>query len=130
MIFIEHGIYEIKVKAGLLLVDATGPFNEETIISYKKALESSVKQLETSKWNQIIVLRQLSLFTPGAEQALTENLIERKSRGLENSAVIGTNLMSKSMVMKQMSRCYDTANIAHQYFNTLADAKAWLASRL
>lgn len=128
MIFTEHGIYEVKVEAGILLVDATGPFNEETIISYQKALESCVKQLENGKWDQIVILHQLSLFTPEAEQMLTKSLMARKLRGLENCAVVDANLISKDLVMKQMSRCYDAAEIPHQYFNNLIDAKRWLAT--
>ena len=46
MKFEEHGIFEITVKDGLLLVDATGPFNEELVISYRKALQAAVKLLE------------------------------------------------------------------------------------
>ena len=33
MKFEEHGIYEMKVEGYLLLVDATGPFNEKLINS-------------------------------------------------------------------------------------------------
>lgn len=83
MKFTEHGIFEIKIEADLLLVDATGPFNEELIKSYQHSLEACIQVLEVTHWNQIITLHQMSVFTPDAEQSLTKTLINRKSRGLK-----------------------------------------------
>jgi hypothetical protein len=75
MIFMEHGLFKVKVEGKLLLVDATGPFNEELLIKYQKALESCIQTLELSEWNQIITLHQLRLFTPEAEQVLTHTMV-------------------------------------------------------
>ena len=88
MKFEEHGVYEMKVEGDLLLVDATGPFNEELINSYRYALESCIHFLEIKQWNQIITLHEMSLFTPEAEEALTQSLIDRKSRGLVFCGVV------------------------------------------
>ncbi|MDG1752522.1 MAG: hypothetical protein P8I03_12810, partial [Thalassotalea sp.] len=92
MYFTEHGVFEVKIEDKILLVDATGPFNEELILQYEKSLESCIKYLETSKWNQIITLRQFSLFTPEAEQKLTQTLKKRRSRGLVACAVVLKNI--------------------------------------
>lgn len=126
MKFIEHGIFEIKIEENILLVDATGPFNEELIINYQNALESCIKSLEHKKWNQIITLHQLSVFTPEAELALTKTLINRKSRGLTHCAVVIGDTNYKALLTEQMSRCYCKAEIDHQYFNTLDTAKKWI----
>ena len=56
----EHGIFEVKIEGNLLLVDATGPFNEELIIQYEKALKTCIQSLEASEWNQVITLHQMS----------------------------------------------------------------------
>jgi hypothetical protein len=128
MKFEEHGIYEITVENNLLLVDATGPFNEELIISYRKALEAAIKLLEVGKWNQIITVRETSIFTPEAELALSNSLKERKLRGLLRSCVIVGELNSRAIAIKQMSRCYLYAEIENQFFTTFAEAKQWLNS--
>jgi hypothetical protein len=126
MDFIEHGFFTVNVEDNILIVDAIGPFNEELILKYEKALESCIQTLELSSWNQIITLHKLSLFTPDAELALTQTLINRKSRGLVSCAVVMVDIEGESLVKRQMSRCYDNASVKHQFFTSLEDAKVWL----
>ncbi|TPH13433.1 hypothetical protein [Litorilituus lipolyticus] len=126
MKFEEHGIFEVKVEGRLLLVEATGPFNEELINQYQSALKSCINTLQGSSWNQVITLHDMSLFTPEAEQALTHSLIERHNKGLESCGVVIGDVNCKALVSAQMSRCYQKANVKHKYFTTLEEAKAWL----
>ena len=88
MKFKEHGVFEVKVEGQLLLVDATGPFNDELLKHYRDALESCIQRLEVGQWNQIVTLHQTSIFTPEAEETLTQSLIERRSRGLIACSVV------------------------------------------
>jgi hypothetical protein len=128
MIFTEHGLFEVKIVGKLLLVDATGPFNEELLIQYQKALESCIQTLEVSEWNQIITLHQLSLFTPEAEQMLTNTLINRKSRGLMASAIVLMDAEGESLIKTQMSRCYSCAEVKHNFTTSIDNAKKWLTT--
>ena len=126
MYFTEHGVFEVKIEDKILLVDATGPFNEELILQYEKSLESCIKYLETSKWNQIITLRQFSLFTPEAEQKLTQTLKKRRSRGLVACAVVLKNIEGESLIKTQISRCYKCAGVKYEFTTSVHDAKKWL----
>ena len=126
MIFMEHGIFEVKTEGKLLRVDATGPFNEELIIQYEKALESCIQTLEVSQWNQVITLHQLSLFTPEAEKVLTNTLINRKSRGLIACVIVLLDVEVESLIKTQMSRCYDRACVKHTFTSSISDAEKWL----
>jgi len=128
MNFTEHGVFEIKVEDKYLLVDATGPFNEELIIKYKRALESCIQNLEVSNWKQIITLHQLSIFTPEAEKALTQTLINRRARGLIACAVILLDIESEPLIKTQMSNCYNKADVKHQFASSIEDAKKWLST--
>jgi len=128
MIFMEHGVFEVRIEGNLLLVDATGPFNEELIIQYERALEACIHTLEVSQWNQVITLHQLSLFTPEAEQILTNTVINRKSRGLKACAIVLMNVEGESLIKNQMSRCYDHASVKHNYTTSIHDANKWLAT--
>lgn len=125
MYFSEHGIFEVKVEGQLLLVDATGPFNEELILQYEKALETCIKTLEVSEWKQIITLHDFSLFTPEAEKKLTQTLINRKSRGLIACAVVFINVEAEYLIKAQMSRCYNHAGIKHVFTSSINEAKKW-----
>jgi len=128
MSFIEHGLFEVKTKDDLLLVDATGPFNEELLIQYENALESCIQNLEMLNWKQIITLNQLSLFTPEAEQVLTNTIINRRSRGLMACAIILKDVEGESLIKAQMSRCYNRAGVKHNFITSIHDANKWLAS--
>lgn len=128
MNFEEHGIFQLKVENKILHVDATGPFNEELINHYNKSLEKCIQLLEDDKWNQVIVLHQMSLFTPEAEEALTKTLIERKSRGLSNCAVVIEDVDCKMLVKEQLGHCYDRANIRYEFFTSSDIALKWLLS--
>jgi len=124
----EHGVFEVRIEGNLLLVDATGPFNEELIIQYERALEACIHTLEVSQWNQVITLHQLSLFTPEAEQILTNTVINRKSRGLKACAIVLMNVEGESLIKNQMSRCYDHARVKHKFTTSIHDANKWLAT--
>ena len=128
MVFMEHGLFEVKIEGKLLLVDATGPFNKELLIQYEKALETCIHTLEISEWNQVIILHQLSLFTPEAEQVLTNTVINRRSRGLIACAIVLINVEGESLIKTQMSRCYDRARVKHNFTTSIYEANKWLAT--
>ena len=126
MVFEVHGIFKVKADDKLLLVDARGPFNEELMLSYEADLELCIQQLEKSKWNQIIILRNLSLLTPEAEQAGIKSLINRKLRGLNVSAVVLIDIEGESLLKGQLNRIYQISGIKHQFFTSIQDARKWL----
>lgn len=128
MVFMEHGLFEVQIEGKLLLVDATGPFNEELLIQYEKALETCIHTLEVSEWNQVIILHQLSLFTPEAEQVLTNTVINRRSRGLIACAIVLINVEGESLIKTQMSRCYDRARVKQNFTTSIQEANKWLAT--
>lgn len=128
MHFAEHGVFEVKIENNSLLVDATGPFNQELTTRYGQAIESCIKQLEASNWDQIIVLHKLSLFTPEAAEVLINTLKNRKTRGLIKSAVVLNNCEGKSLITQQMSNIYQTADVDYCFFDSVAEAKTWISS--
>ena len=123
MRFKEHGVFEIETEARLLLVDATGPFNEELVKRYNEALESCIQQLEFSQWSQVITLHQMSLFTPEAEKVLIDTLIKRRSRGLLAGYVILEDVEFKPWVKEQLNRCYTVAGVELHFFDSTSEAK-------
>ena len=128
MSFTVHGLFEVKVEGKILLVDAIGPFNEELIIEYKRALESCIQNLEVSKWNQIIILHELSLFTPEAEKALIKTLNNRRTRGLIACAIILVDVEGESLIKAQLSHCYNKTDVKHQFMSSIDDAKKWFST--
>lgn len=126
MAFEEHGTFKVRVENGILLVDATGPFNKELVTKYRDALDDCYQTLRNTRWHQIITLYQTSLFTPEAAIELTESLKYRKKIQLDRCAVVIKSEI-KNIVKDQMSRCYDTACVTHQYFDALEEAEEWIS---
>lgn len=124
MVFEKHGEYKLEIKDGVLIVDATGPFNDEVVISYQNDLETCIRELEDRCWGQVVTLRELSLFTPDAEQSLINSLGLRKARGLKFSAVVCDS--PYSLVRMQISRIYDGAGILHKFFESESSALSWI----
>jgi hypothetical protein len=117
------------MEGNLLVVDGIGPFNEQTITSFHAALNKAITTISSKQWSQIIVLHAMSLFTPEAERQLCVTLIERKKQGLIKSAVVYGDTDCKSMIQTQLSRCYANVGIDHGFFETIDEAKTWLANK-
>lgn len=124
MVFEKHGVYSLKVEEQVLIVDATGPFNDELVVSYNHALESCIQKLESTCWGQIVTLHDQSLFTPDAEQTLINSLKKRKARGLRASAVVCNS--PYSIVQSQIGRIYSNADIIHGFYGDEEEALLWL----
>lgn len=126
MKFAEHGNYSIEHYADFIVVDATGPFNEQVVVKYKNELQEMMQSLDGKKWQQIIIMNDMSLFTPEAESVLCETLELRKQHGLVSSAVVYGGTLCNVLIYEQLSRCYLGAKIPHKFFDNLKEAKQWV----
>ena len=130
--FPRHGKFSVEVDAHMLVVNATGPFNEELVRDYKAALDAAIHHLSKGhNWGQIIVLEKESLFTPDAERVLVQSLKNRKRVGLRASAVVlMENVTGRSLIKQQMSGAYERAGIEFTFSDNVTSAKAWLTNLL
>lgn len=130
--FPRHGKFSVEVDSQMLIVNATGPFNEELVRDYKAAVDAAVAHLQQGHgWGQVIVLEKESLFTPDAERVLVQSLKNRKRGGLRASAVVlMENVTGRSLIKQQISGAYNKAGIEFTFSDTLAGAKAWLSGHL
>lgn len=81
-------------------------------------------------WGQIIVLHQLSFFTPEAERMLRETMAKRKQHGLQASAVVINQGEGRSLMMEQLSRCYRALDIKLAFFDSIDEGRTWLKSTI
>ncbi len=126
--FSEHGTYRIKVDNNILMVNAKGPFNIETVNRYHNEVLESVEQLAESgsPWGQVIVLHEESLFTHEASNQLMESNRLRKTKGLSHCAVVLVQPVGIKLIKKQMTGIYRDAGIEMQIFEKIEAAKQWL----
>lgn len=128
MRFREHGQFDIETIDNVVIVDAKGPFNKEVIPLYRQAMKDAIASFSGQKWQQIIVIRETSLFTPEAEKALLKTLAYRKSLGLNASAVVMLDCDAVALTKQQLTRCYNRYDIEHDFFDSIEEAKQWLAN--
>ena len=127
MKFSAHGSFSVEIQGRVLIVDGTGPFNEEIVSLYSQAINDAIKSLIGEPWDQISILHGMSIFTPEAQRDLIENIKKRKALGLQRSAVIVADVEGTSTIITQLSQCYEDANVGYAFFNSLEDARKWLS---
>lgn len=127
MKFEAHGHYAIHVEANLLHIDGKGPFNKELVAKYAQALETCISELEQrGPWYQLVMLYQLCLMTPEAEQVFIDSLKDRKSRGLTASAVVLNDPEGQALITDQFGNAYQAAGVDYEFFADSDQAKMWL----
>lgn len=128
MKFSSHRKYDIQVQSNILIVDSTGPFGDSVVAAYNRDLQKCMDILSGAPWGQVIIMHDLSLFTPDGEKLLMESIKARKEKGLIASAVV---FDSEYVVVKeQIARIYRFMEVKHAFFESKEDAVEWIASEL
>lgn len=123
MSFVAHGNYVIKNSNEPLVIEASGPFNIEIIEKLDEELQKVVPRFSNKTWHQIIILNEVSIFTPEAETALCKTLKYRIDHGLVFSAVVIKTSVCEALIEMQISRCYKKLNIPYQFFKHTDEVK-------
>ncbi len=126
----EHGKYKIKLDKNILLTDAIGPFNKELIERYNRELTDVIESITYKKWGQIIVLHEMSLFTPEAEIEFRKTLEFRKQKGLEVICIITSSCERSKLVQWQFSHIYSECGITYSIVDSYDDAKSFMIFEL
>lgn len=126
MKFTEHGSYSIEHHGDCIVVDATGPFNEQVVVRYKNELQEMMQGLDGRKWQQIIIMNEMSIFIPEAESVLCKTIELRKQHGLASLAVVYGDKLCNGIINEQLSRCYLIYDIQYEFFDNIEKAKKWL----
>lgn len=126
----EHGIYKIELDHNILFTDAIGPFNKDLITHYNKDLIHAVESVTCKVWGQIIVLHEMSLFTPEAEKEFRKTLTYRKEKGLRVVCLITKECNSSEIVKWQFSQLYAEFDISYSFVDSYEVAKSFILSEL
>ena len=126
MQYSAHGCYVIEQKDNILLVDAQGPFNEETAEKYHKDIKNLTEKMTGEPWGSLITFRGNSIFTPDAEQQLKETTQYRQRKGMIGIAVVILNSAYADMQQMQLQRIYRDCQIEFHVFSDSESATTWL----
>jgi hypothetical protein len=122
----EHDHYTIEHCDNILIVDAKGPFNEESAKQYHQDTTELVEKMSGAPWGSLVTFRGNSIFTPDAEQQLTETTRYRQSKGMIAIAVVIINSAYADIQQMQLQRIYRDCNIIFHVFSDNNTAKLWL----
>lgn len=128
MKFSSHRKYDIQVQSNILIVDSTGPFGDSVVAAYHRDLQKCMDILSGAPWGQVIIMHDLSLFTPDGEKLLMESIKARKEKGLIASAVVCDS--DYVIVKEQIARIYRTMKVKHAFFASQEDAVEWMKAEL
>lgn len=123
-----HGSYTIEQHNNILMIDAQGPFNEETTEQYYQDIKLITKKMSGSPWASLVSFTGNSVFAPEAEHKLIETTQYRVDNGMVAVAAVIFNSAYADVLQMQLQRIYQSCGIQFNFFSNADHAKNWLDS--
>lgn len=128
MQYSTHGSYIIEQQNNILLIDAQGPFNEETTEQYHQDIKLITKKMSGSPWASLVSFKSNSVFTPDVEHKLIETNQYRVDHGMVAVAAVISNSAYADIIQMQLQRIYQSCSIQFNFFSDTDHAQKWLDS--
>lgn len=122
----SHGSYRIVKENNILVVDARGPFNEETANNYVNEMYQACEAFDGKPWGLLVTFYGTSVFSPDAEKALIDVTKYRMKHGMIANASVIIDSNSADIQQMQLRRVYQTCNLTFHVFSDIVSAKRWL----
>lgn len=123
---IKHGSYVLEISGNILLVEATGPWDDIAIREYTQDNKAVVKQMAGNEWGCLAVFTGNAIMPPDAEQDLIATTAWRVKHGLAAVALVVTETFIPALVKSQFTRIYTSAKVKFAFFNSKQSALEWL----
>lgn len=119
----EHDIYQLALYSGnILVVDAVGPWNLESVQHYHNDVVQVVEAFKGEAWRNIAILRSETLFIPEVAEFLKQHLNWRKTVNVLSDTIILTNSITQHISHVQIQSMFDSVDMTVFFANTLDDA--------
>lgn len=126
MHFAAHGSYSVERSGNILVVEATGPFNEHLIHQFENDVETCMEQFKNQAWATLVIYHGNGIFTPEAEAECIKLTRARARSGMIANASVVINSIHTDLQHMQLTRIYKTANVPSHVFSDTVHAKNWL----
>lgn len=123
-------MYVLSKADNILVVEAQGAFNEITIKQYSDDIKNLLDEFKHQAWATLAIFSGNGVFTPEAEQALIDITYERKKNNMAAIATVFKGCAQTDLQQMQLSRIYQSCNVAHHFFSDKDSAAAWLGNVL
>ncbi len=121
-----HGEYKIEAHERYLIVDAHGPFTDDVAKQYIQDMYDACEQFSGQPWGLLVTFYGNSIFTPEAEESLTEVTKFRTKHGMIANASVILDSQSADLQQMQLRRVYQTCNLTFHVFSNIEAARVWL----
>jgi len=121
-----HGEYSIDPQDDMLVVDAHGPFNDETSENYVQDMYDACEQFSNKTWGLLVTFYGNSVFSPEAEHALIDVTKYRMKKGMIANACVILDSTTADLQQMQLHRVYKTCNLTFHVFSDITSARNWL----
>jgi len=125
----SHGVYQVKIKANVLMLEATGPFNLQYVNDLTTTMQREIEKMD-DHWGQMTIFHNNSLFVPDALQKVKSSMYHRKENGLKYVAVVLLDPQCSFVIKEQISEIYQSAQIPFKFFDDYPTAESWLTTTL
>lgn len=125
-----HGSANICRENNIIIIDAVGPWNQESVVDSRVFFEQAYKDLAGKHWGMIVKLNGEVGHTPKATELLVDAIKQDKLRGRVKTALIISESEFPSFSKDHITNVYNRAQEEFQFFETMATAKKWLKAEL
>ncbi|GLX84176.1 hypothetical protein tloyanaT_04280 [Thalassotalea loyana] len=122
--------YKITAQDNILFVDASGPFDFDTMLEYKSETLDAIEKIKHKPWGCIACFHGSGVFSPEAEEELVALTKERMKKNMAALATVIQDSGQADIQQMQLSRVYESCNTKYHIFSDVNAAKAWLANYL
>ena len=122
--------YKITAQDNILFVDASGPFDFDTMLQYKSETLEAIEKLKHKPWGCIACFHGSGVFSPEAEEELVLLTRERMRKNMAALATVIQDSGQADIQQMQLSRVYESCNTKYHIFSDVKAAKTWLANYL
>ncbi|QOL26707.1 hypothetical protein LP316_05250 [Thalassotalea sp. LPB0316] len=122
--------YKITAQGNILFVDASGPFDFETMLEYKSETLDAVEKIKDKPWGCIACFHGGGVFSPEAEEELIALTKERMKKNMAALATVLQDSQQADIQQMQLSRVYERCNTKYHIFSDVKAAEQWLANYL
>ena len=123
-----HGGSEIELQGSVMLVSASGTWNEPTASSVARQVRSIVTEHISGPWAIVMEINHWELTTPEAGSIFLENSKWCRSNGLIHSAIVAArSSLFKTSVLSSMLAPLENPRHDRQVFQQKYQAIEWLA---
>lgn len=123
-----QGSYSFSINNNILIVNAEGPFDEETIQQYLLDSKAATEKIQHEPWAILTTFSGKGVLTPEAEQALINITKERKKNNLMAVTVVIKNNLQADLQQTQLARIYELCHVTANFFSNEKTAFQWLNS--